>query len=90
MKAHWLNGDEQVLVTGTIDPAAALAYLESEVAKIAPGEGREYDVADMLIRAREVPGVPERGNIIPQHPEAEYTWLWYSDEKGRCKAVNFQ
>lgn len=89
MKAHWLNEDESVLVTGTLDPAEALAFLENEAAKITPGQGREYDARDQYLRALEVTGIPERGNIIPQHPEAEYRWMWMAADNGRCKAVNF-
>lgn len=90
MKAHFLNGDETVLVTGTLDPDVALAHLEAEAAKIAPGEGREYDVRDMLLRAQEVTGHPERGNIVPQHPEAEYRWIWMAAPDGRCRGVMFE
>jgi len=90
LKAHWLNCDESVIVTGTLDPAEALAHLEGEAAKIKPGEGHEYDAGDMLIRAQDAKGFPERGNIIPQHPEAEYRWVWYSADNGRCKAVKFE
>lgn len=89
MKAHWLNGDEQVLVTGTLDPKEALAFLEAEASKIKPGYGFEGDVRDKYLRALDETGVPERGNIIPQHPEADYRWLWMAADKGRCKAVLF-
>jgi hypothetical protein len=90
MKAHWLNGDECVLVTGTLDPMEALAHIEAKAAKIAPGEGREFDARDMFFRALDVPGRAERGNIVPQHPEAEYRWVWMAADNGRCKAVVFE
>ena len=90
MKAHFLNGDETVLVTGTLDPAEALAFLDSESRKIPNGEGREGDIADMYLRARDATGHPERGNVVPQHPEAEYTWVWMAAPNGRCKGVTFE
>lgn len=90
MKAHWLNGDECVLVTGTLDPVEALRFLETEAAYIVPGQGHEGDVRDKYLRALDAKGVPERGNIIPQHPEAEYPWMWMAKDDGRCKAVNFE
>jgi len=90
MKAHWLDYDNQVLVTGTLDPVEAMAFLEAEAAKVGPGEGVEGDVVDKLMRAKEMTGVPERGVMVPQHPEAEFAWLWLPRDNGRCRAVNFQ
>lgn len=90
MKAHWLNYDEQVLVTGTLDPVEALAFLEAEAAKIGPNEGRDGDIWDKHDRAKNLKGVPERGVMVPQHPEAEFAWIWLAKDNGRCKAVNFQ
>jgi len=76
MNAHWLNDGEQVLVTGTDDPEQARGYL----AEFEP---------DMLKFASEDPGYPHRGNVIPQHPEADYRWVWYANSNGRVKAVTF-
>ena len=90
MKAHWLNYDEQVLVTGTLDPVEAIHFLEDEAAKVKPGEGREGDIVDKHLRALELTGIPERGVMVPQHPEAEHAWLWYARDKGRVRAVNFR
>ena len=90
MKAHWMNYDEQVLVTGTLDPAEALRFLESEAMKVAPGDGIEGDIVDKHLRALELKGIPERGSMVPQHSEAEHAWLWYAKDNGRVKAVNFQ
>lgn len=77
MKAHWLNNGETVLVTGTSDVTAALAHLE------------EYE-PDMHSFAEDHKGHPERGNIIPQHPEADYRWVWYAKNDGRVKSVHFE
>lgn len=90
MKAHWLNCDESVLVTGTLDPVEARAHLALEAAKIIKaGKGRDGDVVDMYERAQELTAIPERGVIVPQHPEAEYRWIWYAKDNGRVRAVKF-
>lgn len=77
MKAHWLNDGESVLVTGTLDPETAKAFLED----LEP---------DMFAFAEDHAGRADRGNIIPQHPEADYRWVWMSANKGRCRAVMFE
>ena len=76
MNGHWLNDGESVLVTGTEDPEVARLYLVQNE----PG---------MAEFAENDPGYPHRGNIIPQHPEADYRWIWHSNSKGRVKAVTF-
>lgn len=76
MNAHWLNDGESILVTGTLDVAEATGYIKAT----------EPDMADFI---EECPGRPQRGNIVPQHPEAEYRWMWYANDKGRVRAVTF-
>lgn len=76
MNAHWLDGGESVLVTGTQDPEIARQYIAN-------------NEPDMYEFAENDPGYPCRGNIVPQHPEAEYRWVWYLNENGRTRAVTF-